>query len=100
MLRLSFDELSGIGMTEDHDPYRHLVGSYPKLINDVLNDNLTKTQKRYIILYYSKGMTIPEIAALCDVNRSTVSRTLKRARERLKKAIRCELVTKAVKGKS
>ena len=40
---------------------------------------------------------IPEIAGLCGVNKSTVSRTMKRARERLKKAIHCELVKKAMK---
>ena len=97
MLRLTFDELSGIGITDEPDPYRHLVGSYPKLLADVLKENLTKTQKRYIMLYYRDEMTVEEIAGLCGVNKSTVSRTMKRARERLKKAIHCELVKRAIR---
>ena len=97
MLRISFDELSGLGASGVTDKYRHLVGSYPKLLAAVLKENLTKTQKYYIILYYRDGMTMEEIAKLCGVNRSTVSRTLKRARERLKRAIHCELVKKAIK---
>ena len=99
MLRLSFEELAGVGITDDPDPYRYLAGGYQKLLAEVLKENLTKTQKYYIILYYRDGMTVTEIAELCGVNRSTVSRTMKRARERLKKAIHCELVKRAANKK-
>ena len=36
-----------------------------------------------VSLYYDQGMTIPQIAEQLGLNRSTVSRTLRRARERL-----------------
>ena len=96
MLRLSFNELTGIGSAGGADEYRHLAGSYPKLLAQVLNNNLTKTQKCYIIEYYKDEMTVTEIARRHGVNKSTVSRTLKRAREKLKRAIHCELVRKGV----
>ena len=84
-----------MGASGGADEYRHLAGSYPKLLKLVLNENLTKTQKCYIIRYYRDGMTVTEIAQMYGVNKSTVSRTLKRARENLKRAIHCELVRKA-----
>ncbi len=44
---------------------------------------LTKRQREMVSLYYDQGMTIPQIAEQLGLNRSTVSRTLRRARERL-----------------
>lgn len=49
----------------------------------VITNDLTKTQKSYIILYYKHGMTISEIARKYGVNRSTVSRTITRAKEKI-----------------
>lgn len=44
---------------------------------------LTERQREMVSLYYDQGMTIPQIAERLGVNRSTVSRTLRRARDRL-----------------
>ena len=44
---------------------------------------LTPRQQELLTLYYEEEMTIPEIAQHLEINRSTVSRTLRRARERL-----------------
>ena len=44
---------------------------------------LTTRQREMVSLYYDQGMTIPQIAEQLGLNRSTVSRTLRRARERL-----------------
>ncbi len=49
----------------------------------VINNNLTKTQKSYIILYYKHGMKICEIAEKYGVNRSTVSKTISRAKNKI-----------------
>lgn len=48
---------------------------------------LTATQKFYLHLYYQQAMTMREIAARCDITTPTVSRTLKRARERLRRVL-------------
>lgn len=52
---------------------------------------LTPRQRQLLELYYDQGMTIPQIAGELGVNRSTVSRTLRRARERLYRCLRYAL---------
>lgn len=46
---------------------------------------LTPRQAEMIHLYYDLGLTIPQIAREKGINKSTVSRTLARGRERLKR---------------
>lgn len=60
---------------------RHIFGS--RAVLDLLNDNLTKKQKCYIMLYYRDKLTMDEIAERMGVSKSTVSRTIKRGRENL-----------------
>jgi len=52
---------------------------------------LTSRQRQVLELYYDQGMNIPRIAEELGVNRSTVSRTLRRARERLYRCLRYAL---------
>ena len=52
---------------------------------------LTKRQREMVALYYDRGMTIPRIAEELGLNRSTVSRTLRRARDRLFRCLRYAL---------
>lgn len=49
---------------------------------------LTERQRRYFLYYYRDCMTMRAIAAHCGVNVSTVSRTLRRARLRLRRILR------------
>lgn len=49
---------------------------------------LTPRQQQVLTLYYDRRLTIPQIAGQLGVNRSTVSRTLRRARERLYRYLR------------
>lgn len=51
----------------------------------VRESELTERQAEMIHLYYDLGMSIPQIAQEQGVNKSSVSRTLKRGRERLKR---------------
>ena len=44
-----------------------------------------------VALYYDRGMTMPQIAERLGVSRSTVSRTLRRARDRLYRFLRYTL---------
>lgn len=46
---------------------------------------LTPRQEEMLHLYYDLGMSIPRIAQEKGLNKSTVSRTLARGRERLKR---------------
>lgn len=52
---------------------------------------LTPRQRQLLELYYEQGMNIPQIAGELGLNRSTVSRTLRRARERLYRCLRYAL---------
>lgn len=45
---------------------------------------LSETQRRYLDLYYRRAMTTYAIAEACGVSQPTVSRTLTRARNRLR----------------
>lgn len=56
---------------------------YPKVLRMLIDDNLTKKQKCYIILYYKEGLTVTQIAERFGVDKSTVSRTINRGRHRL-----------------
>ncbi|MBD5162763.1 MAG: sigma-70 family RNA polymerase sigma factor [Oscillibacter sp.] len=51
----------------------------------VRESELTDRQAEMIHLYYDLGMSIPQIAQEKGLNKSSVSRTLKRGRERLKR---------------
>lgn len=96
--RISFTEL--IKETESSPPQsadRRIVQSFPALLKTCIDDNLTKTQKCYIMLYYKKNMNIVEIAELFHVNKSTVSRTINRGRQRLLKAMNCQLLKKSIR---
>lgn len=44
---------------------------------------LTARQRQILAMYYDRNMTTTRIAAELGLNRSTVSRTLRRAREKL-----------------
>lgn len=57
-------------------------------IQRVIQGELTPLQKQTLIAYYFQEQTIPEIAAQRGVNKSTVSRTLRRAEDRLRKYLR------------
>lgn len=49
---------------------------------------LTQRQQQMLRLYFEEGKTMPQIARELHVSCSTVSRTLRRARERLYRCLR------------
>ena len=51
----------------------------------VREKELTPRQQEMLHLYYDLGLSIPQIAREKGLNKSTVSRTLARGRERLKR---------------
>ena len=55
-----------------------------KRVQRVIKEELTELQRQTLTAYYFHQQTIPQIAAERGVNKSTVSRTLRRAEERLR----------------
>ncbi len=56
-----------------------------KALSQVIRSRLTARQRETLYLYYYEKKKIIEIAALQKVNKSTVSRTLARARANIKR---------------
>jgi RNA polymerase sigma-70 factor (ECF subfamily) len=54
-----------------------------KAMKKVIEEQLTARQKQVLVLYYFNEIDMPTIAKMLDVNVSTVSRTLKYARNKL-----------------
>ncbi len=57
-------------------------------VNRVIEEELTELQRQTLVAYYFQQQTIPQIAADREVNKSTVSRTLRRAEEKLRRYLR------------
>ena len=57
-------------------------------VQRVIREELTDLQRETLLAYYFQEQTIPQIAAQRGVNKSTVSRTLRRAEEKLRRYLR------------
>lgn len=69
----------------DNDPaYRHLMNAFRVAVRD----ELTEQQCTYIMAYYFERLTMEEVSERFAVNKSTVSRTIKRAEQRLQRVLR------------
>ena len=63
-------------------------GSMGNRVRVAINDELTDRQRELIQLYYLENMNMTEIAQRLEISPSTVSRTLKRGRGRLRKYLK------------
>lgn len=54
-----------------------------KALAYVINHELSPKQRQYVVMYYSKNLNMEEIAKRCNVSKSTVSRTVSRARKNI-----------------
>ena len=59
-----------------------------KRVQRVIEEELTPLQWEALIAYYIQGQTIPEIARDRGVQKSTISRTLHRAEEKLRRFLK------------
>ena len=57
-------------------------------VRRVIREELTQLQREVITAYYFQEMTIPQIAQIRGVNKSTISRTLKRAEQKLQRYLK------------
>ncbi len=53
-----------------------------------LHEDVTEKQRAYLLLYYAEGLNMGEIGARMGVDKSTVSRTIKRGEARLRRCLR------------
>ena len=66
----------------------YIGGNLASRVRIAMNEELTERQRELINLYYLEEMSMTEIAQRLDLSPSTVSRTLKRGRVRLKKYLK------------
>ena len=59
-----------------------------KRVQRVIREELTPIQREVLLAYYIHNQTIPQIALDRGVHKSTVSRTLHRAEEKLRRFLR------------
>ena len=59
-----------------------------KRVQRVIREELTANQRQILLAYYIQNLTIPQIAQDRGVHKSTVSRTLHRAEEKLRRYLR------------
>lgn len=93
MKRMSYDKASGYAdlavytrfMAEDNSAQ---IGRLKRNLSRAMRQDITERQRLYMNLYYGQNMTMEAIARELGVNKSTVSRTLKRGRQRLYRCLR------------
>ena len=59
-----------------------------KRVQRVIREELTQNQREILLAYYIQDRTIPQIAEERGCNKSTVSRTLHRAEDKLRRYLR------------
>lgn len=93
MKTISYDQTFGMAdlavysemMADDN---REQIGRLKRNLTHALRQDITPKQREYMYLYYGQGMSMDEIGKQFGVNKSTVSRTLKRGRQRLYRCLR------------
>lgn len=93
MKRISYDQTFGMVDLAAYsnmiaDDNREQIGRLKRNLTHALREDITGKQREYMIQYYGRGMSMEEIARQAGVNKSTVSRTLKRGRQRLYRCLR------------
>ena len=57
-------------------------------LRTALHEDITEKQRKYLLLYYAEGKNMVEIGQELGVDKSTVSRTIKRGEARLRRCLR------------
>lgn len=93
MKRVSYDQTFGMVDLAVYsrmiaDDNHSQVNRLKRNLTHALRQDITPKQREYMLLYYGQGMSMEAIAHQSGVNKSTVSRTLKRGRQRLYRCLR------------
>lgn len=86
----------GLGYAADMAAYTREMASDNVQQLDRLKENLAKAlrqdvtdrQRQFLMLYYGQGLNMRQIGERMGVNKSTVSRTIKRGEARLRRCLR------------
>lgn len=81
---LEFDEkIIEMANAENASDNSETIAKVKKIMVKIIKNDLTPRQKELIMLYYYKNMKVTEIAEMLNIDHSTVSRTLSRARKNI-----------------
>ena len=64
------------------------IARLKKILVRALRNDVPPRQRDVLTLYYAKGLNMRQIGTLLGVDKSTVSRTVKRGEHRLKRCLR------------
>ncbi len=73
------------GKAKDNQQHLAIVR---RALTDIIEHELTDRQREMVYLYYFEGKNCREISEKLCVHKATVSRTLSRAKERIRKNLR------------
>lgn len=59
-----------------------------RLRHNLMQEDVTEKQRKALLLYYAEGCNMREIGERMGVDKSTVSRTIKRGERRLQRCLR------------
>ena len=80
-----------VWMRENADDNSEQLARLKRNLRRAREQELTPRQREMVFLYYDRGLKMSQIAQKLGVNRSTVSRTVKRAKQRLYRCLRYAL---------
>lgn len=81
MEKISFDETKYLKPTQA--PYVNRLAP-PRIVKLVLREGVTQRQRQILLLYFYERKNMAEIAEILGINKSTVSRTMKRGLRHLR----------------
>ena len=80
----SMAEWARVMAEDNHDEHERLKHN----LTVALREDVTARQREMLLLYYAEGLTQRQIGARLGVDKSTVSRTIKRGEARLRRCLR------------
>lgn len=86
--RVSLDGLEEKIAARDYFSPRPVAPTYSGMVRRVIENDLTDRQKEFVKDYFFKGFTLEEIGRKYGVSKSSVCRTVKRAKTRIYNALR------------
>ena len=66
----------------------HEVSRLKRNLIRALQEDITPRQRQALMMYYAEGLNMREIGAQLGVDKSTISRTIKRGERRLQRCLR------------
>jgi RNA polymerase sigma factor (sigma-70 family) len=88
--KISLEQIGfSVGYNDPHDQNeqdnREQLVRLKRILHQVICHRLTQRQKEILLLYYYENKSMPQIAEMLGIHKSTVSRTLSRARDNIRK---------------